>query len=164
MGDMKLFIKTAVALLAAASSAFAADDPLPSWNDTAPKKAIVAFVEKVTTEGSGGFVAPAERIAVFDNDGTLWPETPIPFQAAFAFDELKRRNPSEPKLAADPIVKAALAGHIGKLLAGPHHDSLMRIIALTHAGMTSEDFNERVKAWLASAMHPRFNKPYDQLT
>ena len=144
--------------------AHAQSDPLPSWNDTGPKQAIIAFVEKVTKEGSADFVAPAERIAVFDNDGTLWPETPVPFQAAFVFDELKRRAPNEPKLAADPMVKAALAGDIGKLLAGPHHDGLMRVLALTSAGMTSDDFDARVKAWLASAKHPRFNKPYDQLT
>jgi phosphoglycolate phosphatase-like HAD superfamily hydrolase len=145
-------------------TAQAQSDPLPSWNDTAPKQAIIAFVEKVTKEGSADFVAVPERIAVFDNDGTLWPETPVPFQAAFVFDELKRRSPSEPKLAADPMVKAALAGDIGKLLAGPHHDGLMRILALTSTGMTGEDFDGRVKAWLASARHPSFNKPYDQLT
>src|SRR6185295_19943563 len=109
---------------------------LPSWNDTAPKTAIMAFVEKVTKEGSSDFVPPAERIAVFDNDGTLWPENPVPFQVAFVLDELKRRAPKEPTLAADPMVQAALAGDIAKLLAGEHHDGLMHVVALTHAGMT----------------------------
>jgi hypothetical protein len=132
----RLVPKSLFVLLVATSSAFAAD-PLPSWNDTAPKAAIIAFVEKVTREGSADFVPPAERIAVFDNDGTLWPETPVPFQAAFLFDELKRRAPKEPKLAADPMVKAALAGDVAKLMAGEHHDGLMRVIALTHAGMTA---------------------------
>ena len=139
-------------------------DPLPSWNDTAPKKAITAFVEKVTKEGSADFVPPTERIAVFDNDGTLWPEAPVPFQVAYVFDELKRRAPSDPKLAADPMVQAALAGDLAKLLEGEHHDGLLQIVALTHAGMTTDDFNAEVQAWLASAKHPRFGKPYDQLT
>jgi phosphoglycolate phosphatase-like HAD superfamily hydrolase len=159
----RLLLKSLFVLLVATSPSFAAD-PLPSWNDNAPKAAIIAFVEKVTREGSADFVPLAERIAVFDNDGTLWPETPVPFQAAFLFDELKRRAPKEPKLAADPMVKAALAGDIAKLMAGEHHDGLMRVIALTHAGMTSDDFDARVKAWLASSKDARFGKPYDQLT
>jgi phosphoglycolate phosphatase-like HAD superfamily hydrolase len=153
-----------VGLVAAFATTTVAADPLPSWNDTAPKRAIIAFVEKVTKEGSADFVVPAERIAVFDNDGTLWPETPVPFQAAFVFDEIKRRVPNEPTLTADPMVKAALAGDIAKLLAGAHHDGLMRILALTHTGMTTDDFDARVESWFASAKHPRFKRPYDQLT
>ncbi|RUO97401.1 HAD family hydrolase [Hyphomicrobium sp.] len=159
----RLLIESLLFLLALTSAACAAD-PLPSWNDTAPKAAIKAFVERVTQEGSADFVPPAERIAVFDNDGTLWPENPVPFQMAYVFDELKRRSPNEPKLAADPMVQAALAGDIGKLLAGEHHDGLLRIVALTHAGITTDDFRARVEAWLASAKHPRFGRPYDQLT
>lgn len=155
-------MKFLLTLLLFTNAAFAAD-PLPSWNDTAPKKAIIAFVEKVTKEGSADFVPPAERIAVYDNDGTLWPENPIPFQVAFVFDELKRRAPNEPKLASDPMVQAALAGNVAKLLEGKHHDGLMHIIALTHSGMTTEEFRSRIQAWLASARHPRYGKPYDQL-
>jgi hypothetical protein len=79
-------------------------------------------------------------------------------------DELKRRAPNEPRLAADPMVKATLAGDIGRLISGAHHDGLMRILALTSTGMTTEDFDARVKSWLASAKHPRFDKSYDQLT
>ena len=137
---------------------------MPSWNDTVPKQAIIAFVEKVTKEGSPDFVPVAERIAVFDNDGTLWPEFPMPFQIAFLFDELKRRTPNEPKLAADPMVKAALAGDMAKLFAGEHHDGLLRIIALTHTGMTTEELQARVEAWLASAKHQRFGQTYDRPT
>jgi phosphoglycolate phosphatase-like HAD superfamily hydrolase len=139
-------------------------DPLPSWNDTSSKKAVIAFVQRVTRDGSADFVPAPERIAVFDNDGTLWPEAPVPFQAAFVFDELKRRSPSEPKLAADPMVKAALAGDVAKLLAGPHHDGLLQVLALTHAGMTTTEFDARVADWLKTARHPRWNQPYDQLT
>ena len=152
-----------LAMLALARSAHVAD-PMPSWNDTVPKQAIIAFVEKVTREGSPDFVPVAERIAVFDNDGTLWPEFPMPFQIAFLFDELKRRTPNEPELAADPMVKAALAGDMAKLFAGEHRDGLLRIIALTHTGMKTGDFQARVEAWLASAKHQRFGQPYDRLT
>ncbi|WOO40783.1 HAD family hydrolase [Rubellicoccus peritrichatus] len=139
-------------------------DPLPSWNETAPKSAIIEFVEAVTTPDSPDFVPEAERIAVFDNDGNLWPENPIPFQLAFAFDELKRRVPNEPDLAADPMVQAALDGDIAKLLEGEHHDGLLRVIALTHSGMTTEEFQKRVEAWIAEAKHPRFGVGYDELT
>ncbi|HEY3965019.1 MAG TPA: HAD family hydrolase [Planctomycetaceae bacterium] len=133
-----------------------AADPLPSWNDSAPKKAITVFVQKVTREGSPDFVPKPERIAVFDNDGTLWCEAPIPLQAAFLFDELKRRSPQEPKLAADPMVQAALTGDINTLLVGKHHDGLMKVLALTHAGMTTTEFDSRVRNWVKTYKHPRF--------
>jgi len=139
-------------------------DPLPSWNDGAAKQAILAFIAKVTNAESGDFVPLAERIAVFDNDGCLWPENPLPFQVAFAIDELKRRLVSEPKLAEEPMVQAAIAGDFAKLLAGEHFDGLMQILAITHAGMTAEEFNDAVQAWLQTARHPRFGRPYDELT
>jgi hypothetical protein len=165
MTNSKTLIVTAFVYAAAFTPVIAnAADPLPSWNDTAPKKAIIAFVEKVIKQGSADFVPPAERIAVFDNDGTLWPEVPMPFQMAFVIDELRRRSPNEPKLAADPMVQAALTNDIAKLLEGPHHDGLMRILALTHAGMTTQEFQAQVEAWLASAKHPRLDKSYEQLT
>ena len=141
-----------------------AEDPLPSWNEGAAKAAIISFVERVTTEGSAGFVPVPERIAVFDNDGCLWPENPLPFQLAFAFDEVKRLMASKPELKDDPMVQALLAGDIAKLLEGKHHDGLLHIIALTHAGMTTDEFDKRVEDWLATARHPRFDRPYDQLT
>jgi phosphoserine phosphatase len=137
---------------------------LPSWNDTAARQAIVRFVESVTEAGGPSFVPPEERVAVFDNDGCLWPENPIPFQLAFAIDELKRRVPTEPGLAADPMVQAALAGDLATLVAGEHYDGLMRVLALTHAGMTTDEFRATVEAWLASANHPRYGKPYDHVT
>jgi phosphoserine phosphatase len=139
-------------------------DPLPSWNECAAKQTILGFVTKVTAQGSADFVPETERIAVFDNDGTLWPENPMPFQAAFALDELRRLVPSQPELASDPMVQAALAGDLAKLLAGEHFDGLLQILALTHAGMTVEAFRTAVEAWLASARHPRFGLPYDDLT
>ena len=139
-------------------------DPLPSWNDGAAKQAILAFIAKVTKAESADFVPLAERIAVFDNDGCLWPENPMPFQVAFAIDELKRRIVSEPELAAEPMVQAALSGDFAKLLAGEHFDGLMQILAITHAGMTADEFGAAVQAWLQTARHPRFKRPYDELT
>jgi phosphoserine phosphatase len=141
-----------------------AADPLPSWNDGPARRAILAYVARVTEDGSPDFVPQPERIAVFDNDGTLWPENPMPFQAAFAFDELKRRVGSEPAIAEDPMVQAALAGDLGKLLAGEHLDGVLRVLALTHSGMTTDEFRDAVEAWLASARHPRFGRRYDDLT
>ena len=141
-----------------------AADPLPSWNDGPAKRGILAFVAQVTKEGSPDFLPPAERIAVYDNDGTLWPENPMPFQAAFALDELKRRVLTQPEIASDPMVQAALAGDLRRLLAGEHLDGLMRVLALTHAGMTTDEFRDAVEAWLRSARHPRFGRPYDELT
>jgi phosphoglycolate phosphatase-like HAD superfamily hydrolase/2'-5' RNA ligase len=141
-----------------------AADPLPSWNDGPAKQAILAFIAKVTKEGSPDYLPLPERIAVYDNDGTLWPENPLPFQATFAIDELNRRILTEPKLASDPMVKAALSGDLAKLLEGNHYDGLMQVLALTHAGMTIDEFREAVEAWLTWAKHPRYGKPYDELT
>jgi phosphoserine phosphatase len=131
-------------------------DPLPSWNDGRAKSAIFEFVRKTTTRDSADFVPVAERIAVFDNDGTLWVEAPVPLQLAYVLDELRRRVPEEPELAADPMVKAALAGDFEELLAGPHHDGLMKIVALTHAGITTDQFDERVRNWMKTWKHPRY--------
>ncbi len=141
-----------------------ATDPLPSWNDSASKKAIIAFVEKVTAEGTADYVPVPERIAVFDNDGTLWPENPVPFQLAYALDVLKQRSSIDSKLASDPMVQAANSSDLAKLLEGAHHDGLMQIMALTHAGMTTDEFKSSVEAWLKTAKHPRFDKHYDHLT
>ena len=141
-----------------------AADPLPSWREGPTKAAILAFVAKVSQEGSPDFIPQPERIAVVDNDGTLWPEQPVPFQAAFAIDELQRKLLTEPSLADDPMVRAALAGDLATLMAGEHFEGLLKIVALTHAGMTHHAFHQAVEAWLATATHPRFGRPYDALT
>ena len=141
-------------------SSLTAADPLPSWNDGGVKQSIIDFVESVTAAETADFVLPAERIAVFDNDGTLWPENPLPFQLVFTVDELKRRVNTDPKLQDDPMVAAALAGDFSRLLAGKHHDGLMQIAALTHAGMTTEQFADSVNRWAADAQHPRFQRRY----
>src|SRR4029077_1362704 len=116
------------------------NDPMPSWNDTPSKRAITAFVQRVARAGSPEFVPEPERIAVFDNDGTLWVETTIHFQAACVHDERDRRRAMEPQLAADPMVQAMLRGDVATLLAGAHHDGLLHVLALTHAGITPEEF------------------------
>ena len=141
-------------------------DPLPSWNEGKAKRSIESYVGRVAAVGGEAFVPIAERIAVFDNDGCLWPENPVPFQLAFLIDELKRRAASEPELAAEPVARAALAGEpvdLAGLMAGERHDGLMRLLALTSAGMTTEAFRSTVEAWLATARHPRYGRRYDQL-
>lgn len=139
-------------------------DPLPSWNEGPTKQAILAFIAKVTDEASPDFLPVAERIAVHDNDGTLWPENPMPFQAAFAIAELKRRIDLDPGLAADPMVRAALAGEFEILLNSDNFSGLMRIVALTHSGMTTDEFHDAVEEWLTTATHPRYGRSYDALT
>ena len=122
--------------------------PLPSWNEGPIKQAIIDFVQRTTTEGSAEFIAVPERIAVFDNDGCLWSEAPMPPQLAFVFSEIKRRAPNEPELAKDPMVQAALAGDMATLAAGKHHDGLMQLLALTHAGMSVPDYQTSVRNWM----------------
>lgn len=141
-----------------------AQEALGSWNDGPAKTSLLEFVERVTREGSADFVPTPERIAVFDNDGTLWPENPMPFQLAFALDRVQAKAAADPQVAADPMVQAAIAGDFGKLLEGPRHEGLLRIVALTHAGMTVEQFEADVRAWLKTAKHPRYAQPYTSLT
>ena len=136
--------------------------PLASWRDNDAKKAITEYVLRVTDEKSPDFVPAPERIAVFDNDGTLWPENPMPFQLAFALDELKRRLPDEPAWKEDAMVQAALEGDLPTLLAD-HYKGLFHILELTGSGMTTVEFADRVREWFATAKHPRFDRPYDQL-
>jgi phosphoserine phosphatase len=141
-----------------------AADPLPSWNDGPAKRSIVDFVRQVSDPASPDHVAPAERIAVFDNDGTLWPEYPLPFQAAFLVDRVRERVEREPALRDDPMVKALLAGDVATLMKGDRHEGLLHVVGLTHAGLTVDEFQAAVAAWLKSAEHPRFKQRYDRLT
>ncbi len=149
-------------LLSCASSSAFADDPLPSWHQGSAKQAIVAFVDRIITEGSDAFVPVAERIAVFDNDGTLWCEYPLPNQATFVFDEIKRMLPQNPPWKDDPAVNALISGDIAALNSD-HHAGLIKLLALTHAGITPAEFDGRVEKWLATAKHPRFNRSYTQV-
>jgi phosphoglycolate phosphatase-like HAD superfamily hydrolase len=140
-----------------------AADPLPSWNDGPAKALILRFVEDVTTPTSLQFVPPAERIAVFDNDGTLWSEQPLYFQLAFMLDRVKALAPQHPEWKTTEPFKSALAGDKAGLAASGER-GLLQLMAATHAGMTSEEFAEIVSGWLATARHPRFGRRYDELT
>jgi phosphoglycolate phosphatase-like HAD superfamily hydrolase len=139
-----------------------AQDSLPSWNDGAAKQAIVTFVTTVTREGSPDFVVPAERIAVFDNDGTLWTEQPGPVQLAFALDRVKMLAPQHPEWKDKQPFKAALEGDM-KTLAESGEHGILEMFMATHAGMTTDEFAKIVTDWLATARHPRFQRPYTDL-
>src|SRR6185312_3327795 len=144
-------------------AASAQTDPLPSWNDGAVKKSITDFVARVTKPGGPDFVPVPERIATFDNDGTLWCEQPIYFQLAFAFDRVKALAPRHPEWKTKQPFKALLDGDM-KFLAASDGKGLLEIVAATHAGMTTEAFSKIVLDWIESARHPRFGRSYTELT
>jgi heat shock protein HslJ len=149
------------AMLSVASAQIRATDPLPSWNDGPARQAIVSFVERATTEGSADFVPPAERIATFDNDGTLWCEQPAYFQGLFAFDRIKALAPQHPEWKHKEPFKSVLAGD-KQGLAAAGKQGLLEVLAATHAGMTVDDFHTLVRDWMRTARHPRFNRPYNK--
>ncbi|MES2922670.1 MAG: HAD family hydrolase [Verrucomicrobiota bacterium] len=155
-------IQTALAVLAITIASFTnihAQDPLPSWNDTANKKSITDFVAKVTKQGSSDFVPPAERIATFDNDGTLWCEQPLYFQLFFALDRVKVLAPQHPEWKDKEPFASLLKGDVKAALAGGE-PALVEIIMATHAGMSTEEFEKIVKDWVATAKHPKFKQPF----
>ena len=144
-----------------ASSMCAQTDPLPSWNDTAPKKAIIAFVKRVTKEGSPDFVPVAERIATFDNDGTLWVEQPMYVQLRFAFDRIKELAPQHPEWKTKQPFKGVLDGDI-KAVAASGERGAEQLMMATHAGMTVDQFQKIVSDWIATATDPKFHKHYNE--
>src|SRR5579863_5228096 len=137
-------------------------DPLASWNDGAAKQAILNFVAAVTREGSPDFVPASQRIATFDNDGTLWVEQPIPVQLAFALDRVKVMAPLHPEWKDKQPFKAALEGDITTLAASGDH-ALVELVMATHAGMTTAEFQKIVVDWFATARDPRFKRQYTDL-
>ncbi|MFN5322835.1 MAG: HAD family hydrolase [Planctomycetota bacterium] len=154
------FLIACLAVLGLASLGFA-QQSLPSWNDGAARQAIESFVERVTTPGSADFVAPAERIAVFDNDGTLWSEQPMYVQLAFALDRVKALAAEHPEWKEQAPFKAVLAGDL-KGVAATGERGLMELVMATHAGMTTEEFERIVKEWLSTARHPVYQRPYTE--
>jgi phosphoglycolate phosphatase-like HAD superfamily hydrolase len=140
----------------------AAEDPLQSWTDGAARQAIVEFVEAVTTEGGADYVAPADRIATFDNDGTLWVEHPLYTQGVFALDRVAALASQHPEWKDQEPFKSVLAGD-REAMAKFTEGDWAKIIAATHAGMTIEAFLEIVRKWLGVAKHPRFERPYTAL-
>lgn len=135
---------------------------LPSWQNTAARQAIVRFVEAVSEQGSKDFVPVPERIAVFDNDGTLWSEQPLYFQLLFALDEVRRLAPRHPDWATTQPFQAVL-GNDRQALAAAGEDGMNRIIAVTHTGMSSAAFASAVQAWLATARHPTTGRRYTEM-
>src|SRR6266852_5660442 len=129
-------------------------DPLPSWNDGPAKQSIIAFVEKVTKPGSPHFVPVPERIATFDNDGTLWCEQPVPVQLYFALDRVKALVPQHPEWNTTEPFASLLQGDLQTTLAGGDH-ALIEVVMATHAGMTTAEFEQIVKDWIATAKHPK---------
>jgi phosphoserine phosphatase len=137
-------------------------DPLPSWSDGTTKKSIIEFVSRITKEANPDFVPPAERMAVFDNDGTLWAEQPIYFQVAFAIDRVQALAPEHPEWKTQPPFSEVLDGDL-KALAASGEKGLVELVMATHTGMTTDDFARTVRDWLATAQHPRFKRPYIDL-
>jgi len=146
--------------LAISSLAMAAD-PLPSWTEGRAKQSIFDFVQRVTAPGNKDFVPEPERVAVFDNDGTLWAEQPLYFQLVFALERVKTLAAKHPEWKEKEPFKSALAGDLKGVFAGGEH-ALLELIMATHAGMTTEEFEQVVKNWIATAKHPRFNRPYTE--
>ena len=141
----------------------ASGNPLPSWNDGANKQAITDFIGRVTRQSGPDFVPPAERIATFDNDGTLWVEHPMYVQLAFALDRVKAMAPLHPEWKDTQPFKAVLEGDM-KTLAQSGEHGMAELVMATHAGMTTEEFQKIVTDWLATARHPRFKRPYTELS
>ncbi|MFG1357543.1 HAD family hydrolase [Xanthobacter pseudotagetidis] len=160
---MKLFARAvALTTLLLFPLGAALADALPSWNDGAAKAAIQSFVQKVTDPASKDFVRPEERIAVFDNDGTLWVEQPMYTQLAFALDRVRELAPQHPEWQQNPVLRAAIDGDL-KTVAAAGEKGLLELVMATHAGMTPAAFQKIVTDWLAKAEHPRFKKKYTDL-
>ncbi|WP_034490987.1 HAD family hydrolase [Afifella pfennigii] len=153
-----VMLAVGVSLIAAPTFA----DPLPSWNDTDAKTEIVGFVNRVTDPDSDDYVTPADRIAVFDNDGTLWAEQPAYFQILFALETLREKAKDDPSVAASDTLKAAVAGDMETFLAGGK-EALLELVTTTHSGMSVSQFQDEVRAWLETARHPKTGRAYTQM-
>ncbi len=163
IGALTLLPALSESLLPSRSQAAASGDPLPSWNDGAAKRSITNFVDRVTREGSADFVPAAARIATFDNDGTLWVEHPMYTQMAFALDRVKALAPLHPEWKDKQPFKAVLEGDMKALGASGEH-GMAELLMATHAGMTTEEFEKIVRDWFVTARHPRFKRPYIELS
>lgn len=139
-----------------------ADDPLPSWKDGQAKESVISFVTKVTKKGTSDFVPVPERIAVFDNDGTLWAEKPVYFQFLFAIDRVKALAPQHPEWKDQQPYQAALEDDLQTLLKGGV-EGMLRLVMSTHAGLSTGEFAQTVGDWLATAKHPKTNRPFTEM-
>ena len=161
-GMQKSSLKLPVLAVLLATRALAAEDPLPSWNEAPAKQRILDFVARVTDESGSDYVPPAERIAVFDNDGTLWSERPVYFQLQFAIDRIKALAPDHPGWKTQQPFRAVLEND-REALGAAGEKGLIQLVMTSHAGMTTTEFEETVKRWIATARHPRFDRPYTDL-
>jgi phosphoserine phosphatase len=152
----------ALLLLLSTTQSISATNPLPSWNDGPSKNAVTAFVTAVTDTSGPDYVKPAERIAVFDNDGTLWSEQPAYFQAFFVFDRIREMASDHPEWKTQQPFQAVLEGDM-KALAASGEKGLLELVMATHAGMTTDEFADDVKSWLKTAIHSTLKKPYTEL-
>jgi hypothetical protein len=156
---LKVFVAFVLALAATVTHG---QDPLPSWNDGSPKESIIEFIAKVTKQDSADFVPPAERIAVFDNDGSLWSEQPMYVQLAFALDRVKALAPQHPEWKTRKPFASLLKGDVKGALAGGDR-AILEIVTATHAGMTTEEFKRIVKDWIGTARHPKTGRLYTEM-
>jgi phosphoserine phosphatase len=150
------------ALIFAVATTAHTNDPLPSWNEGEAKQAITQFVKDVSTAGGSRFVPLAERIAVFDNDGTLWAEQPMYFQLEFAFDRVRALAPMHPEWKQKQPFKAVLEGDLKAVFSGGEH-ALLELVMATHAGNTTEEFSKIAENWMATAKHPKTGRPYTDM-
>jgi hypothetical protein len=162
LGRTIVAITLAAALFVVPAAPQALAQDLASWNDGPAKAAILDFVTRVTTEGGPDFVPVPERIATFDNDGTLWSEQPLYFQFIFTLDRVKALAPQHPEWQTEEPFRSALANDAKGVLAGGEA-GLAKLMGATHAGMTTEEFSAIVKDWLATARHPKLKRPYTEL-
>jgi phosphoserine phosphatase len=136
-------------------------DPLPSWNDGANKRVILQFIADVTRDGAATYVPPAERVAVFDNDGTLWSEQPLYFQFVFMLEQVKAAAPQHPEWSSNPAFRALAAGDHAALAA--NEKALLELVLAANTGMTAADYDSRVRGWLAQARHPKTQRLYTEM-
>jgi hypothetical protein len=163
MNSLPIFLRSlALGALLALGTLAHAGDPLPSWNDGPAKQAILTFVTQTTDRGSPKFVPPPERIATFDNDGTLWAEQPMYVQLLFALDRVKQLAPEHPEWQTQEPFASLLKGDVSNALAGGDK-ALLEIVMATHADMTTEEFEKIVKDWIATARHPKTGKRYTDM-
>jgi hypothetical protein len=158
----RLAALTLCVLLLAVAGGYAQNDPLPSWNEGKAKQSIIAFVEKVTKPGSPDFVPVPERIATFDNDGTLWCEQPVPVQLYFVLDRVKALAPQHPEWKTQEPFAPLLKGDLKTALAGGYH-SILELVMATHTGMTTVEFEQIVKDWIATVKHPKTGRLYTEM-
>ncbi|GAB3271176.1 HAD family hydrolase [Parahaliea aestuarii] len=163
---LKLRVNPGIAALLTAvllaSTVARAEDVLPSWREGPARDAIIAFVGAVTKEGADSYVPPVERVATFDNDGTLWSEQPVYFQLLFALDRIRALAPQHPEWKDTEPFKSAISGDMEGLKAGGM-DGLMKIVAASHTGVTADEFAAAARTWLGASRHPQTGKPYTEM-